>query len=354
MPSGSISGQSFRTSYDLETNASTVFTEVDVDALTTDEILEQVQLMKDDLAFLSKELLFLETFAEKINLDGILPTSEIVERTSSRKKKRGEPKKEKLNFAQKIEITIRLQNDLLGEMQKVEKAHILAKEQIECEMKQLEERLLDIHKHEFEFDRAVTKKMTKDRLEKQDLQIGKLKLKLQSNKENLRRANHSLKSKEESGETMTKIDFDQLEIENTEYQISLDEKNKEMIQAKMKAGRLNDSLLKRKTDLAAALKLQVKLQQRVLSIVSDREKVEKESQLVKKDIEKQREGLRGIRTEMKSYTVPEVYDYIKQSQETDALEKELYEWKRKVAIAEGANKSLRSQLHAAQSPVKKR
>ena len=63
----------------------------------------------------------------------------------------------------------------------------------------------------------------------------------------------------------------------------------------------------------------MKLQQRVLSIVSDREKVEKESQLVKKDIEKQREGLRGIRTEMKSYTVPEVYDYIKQSQETDAV-----------------------------------
>ena len=156
MPSGSISGQSFRTSYDLETNASTVFTEVDVDALTTDEILEQVQLMKDDLEFLSKELHFLETFAEKINLDGILPTAEIVERTSSRKKKRGEPKKEKLNFPQKIEITTRLQNDLVAEMQKMEKAHVLAKEQIECEMKQLEERLLDIHKHEFEFDRAVT------------------------------------------------------------------------------------------------------------------------------------------------------------------------------------------------------
>ena len=63
----------------------------------------------------------------------------------------------------------------------------------------------------------------------------------------------------------------------------------------------------------------VKLQQRVLSIVSDREKVEKESQLVRKDIEKQREALRGIKTEMKSYTVPKVYDYIKQSQETDAV-----------------------------------
>ena len=49
-------------------------------------------------------------------------------------------------------------------------------------------------------------------------------------KENLRRANHNLKSKEESGETMTKIDFDQLEIENNKYQISLEEKNKEMIQ----------------------------------------------------------------------------------------------------------------------------
>ena len=157
MPSGSISGASFRTSYDLETNASTIFTEVDVDSLTTDEIHEQIALMNDEIAFSAKELLFLETFSEKINLDGILPTNpEIVERMSARKKKRGEPKKEKLNFQQKIEITTRLQNDLLAEMQKVEKCHVLEKEQIECEMKQLEERLLDIHKHEFEFDRAVT------------------------------------------------------------------------------------------------------------------------------------------------------------------------------------------------------
>ena len=63
----------------------------------------------------------------------------------------------------------------------------------------------------------------------------------------------------------------------------------------------------------------VKLQQRVLSIVSDREKVEKESQLVRNDIDKQREALRGIKKEMKSYTVPEVYDYISQSQETELV-----------------------------------
>jgi len=157
MPSGSISGASFRTSYDLETNASTIFTEIDVDSLTTDEIHEQIKVMNDEIEFAAKELLFFETFSEKINLDGILPTNpEIVERMSSRKKKRGEPKKEKLNFPQKIEITTRLQNDLLAEMQKMQKCHVLEKEQIECEIKQLEERLLDIHKHEFEFDRAVT------------------------------------------------------------------------------------------------------------------------------------------------------------------------------------------------------
>ena len=57
----------------------------------------------------------------------------------------------------------------------------------------------------------------------------------------------------------------------------------------------------------------------MLSIVSDREKVEKESQLVRNDIDKQREALRGIKKEMKSYTVPEVYDYISQSQETELV-----------------------------------
>jgi hypothetical protein len=73
--------------------------------------------------------------------------------------------------------------------------------------------------------------------------------------------------------------------------------------------------LRHKTDFIFS----VKLQKRVLSIVSDREKVEKESQLVRNDIEKQREALRGIKKEMKSYTVPEVYDYISQSQETETV-----------------------------------
>jgi hypothetical protein len=86
-------------------------------SLTIDEIHDQIALMNDEIAFYSQELLSLETFSEKINLDGILPTNpEIVERMSLRKKKRGDPKKEKLNFQQKIEITTRLQNDLLAEM----------------------------------------------------------------------------------------------------------------------------------------------------------------------------------------------------------------------------------------------
>ena len=68
-----------------------------------------------------------------------------------------------------------------------------------------------------------------------------------------------------------------------------------------------------------SINFSVILQKRVLSIVSDREKVEKESQLVRNDIEKQREALRGIKKEMKSYTVPKVYDYISQSQETETV-----------------------------------
>jgi len=46
---------------------------------------------------------------------------------------------------------------------------------------------------------------------------------------------------------------------------------------------------------------------------------------------------------MESYTVPEVIDYILQAGETAQLDHDINEWKRKVQIAEGENKSLRSQ-----------
>ena len=57
-------------------------------------------------------------------------------------------------------------------------------------------------------------------------------LKIQKNKLYIQ-----LKQKEEMGEVLHAIDFDQLQIENKQYLAKIDERNAELIKLKMTAGR---------------------------------------------------------------------------------------------------------------------
>jgi hypothetical protein len=56
-------------------------------------------------------------------------------------------------------------------------------------------------------------------------------LKVQKNKLHLQ-----LKQKEEMGEVLHAIDFDQLQIENKQYLLKIDERNSELLKLKMTAG----------------------------------------------------------------------------------------------------------------------
>jgi hypothetical protein len=62
-------------------------------------------------------------------------------------------------------------------------------------------------------------------------------------KDQLRKTNLSLKQKEESGDTLLAVDFQQLRIENTQYLEKIEEKNKELIRSKQKSGKVQGRII---------------------------------------------------------------------------------------------------------------
>lgn len=58
-------------------------------------------------------------------------------------------------------------------------------------------------------------------------------------KDQLKRVNLNLKQKEEQGDTLLEVDFNQLRIENQQFLERIDQKNQELLLAKLKAGKIH-------------------------------------------------------------------------------------------------------------------
>lgn len=228
-------------------------------------------------------------------------------------------------------------------------------ESFNSQFEQLDEQYKDVQKHLIEFEREFSKtgkskgnadklvRFSQDRVTSSEAMIGKLKLKRQSMKDQLRKTNLSLKQKEESGDTLLAVDFQQLRIENTQYLEKIEEKNKELIRSKQKSGKVQSLTQSKRQELQneltrqEELKLKIDIVKRELNSMTDDERTLEEVTEVKNELNEKRSNI-------KSYTVPEVFEYIKQAGESAELEHGIKEWSRKVQIAEGANKSVRSQL----------
>jgi hypothetical protein len=80
----------------------------------------------------------------------------------------------------------------------------------------------------------VLKKLTI--FEKQEAVIEKIRLKNSTLKVHKNKLILQLKQKEEMGEVLHAIDFDQLQIENKQYLIKIEERNAELMKLKVSAG----------------------------------------------------------------------------------------------------------------------
>ena len=111
-----------------------------------------------------------------------------------------------------------------------------------------------------------------------------MKLKRQAMKDQQQKVNLSLKQKEETGDTLLAVDFQQLQIENAQFLERIDIKNKELIHAKLKAGKAQASLQKQRKGLQDGLARQKYLTEQIATQQKEADRIVHEIELTHKDV----------------------------------------------------------------------
>ncbi|XP_034281496.1 coiled-coil domain-containing protein 113 isoform X3 [Pantherophis guttatus] len=188
-------------------------------------------------------------------------------------------------------------------------------------------RLVEIKRAMIEFDKDIVKTITKkkgsviasdkvlryleDWIRSRDVMKEKIHLKNDSLKVQKKKMQMQLKQKEELGEALHEVDFQQLKIENAQFLEKIDERNQELLQLKLTVGNT----------------LQI------LNFYKERVKAEV---LNKK-----------LRRQLAEYKVPPVLNYVHEKVAVHDLENSLRIWERKVEIVEMALQSYRNVWHKA-------
>ncbi|XP_049559293.1 coiled-coil domain-containing protein 113 isoform X1 [Orcinus orca] len=143
-----------------------------------------------------------------------------------------------------------------------------------------------------------------------------------------------LRQKEEVGEALHDVDFQQLKIENAQFLKTIEARNQELIQLKLVSRNTLRILNAYKSKLHRAMEMSVNLDKEFLLRKELLEKVEKETLQVEEDQAKAMALNKQLRKQLSEFRVPQVMMYVREKIRNSDLEKAIGMWERKVEIAE--------------------
>eukprot|EP00818_Percolomonas_sp_WS_P005517 CAMPEP_0117438794 /NCGR_PEP_ID=MMETSP0759-20121206/2238_1 /TAXON_ID=63605 /ORGANISM="Percolomonas cosmopolitus, Strain WS" /LENGTH=439 /DNA_ID=CAMNT_0005230499 /DNA_START=1 /DNA_END=1320 /DNA_ORIENTATION=+ len=191
-------------------------------------------------------------------------------------------------------------------------------------------------------------------LRQRDQLIDKYRLKNTAIKAQIKKLKQHLEHREEMGEILSKIDYDQLEIENEQMRRKISERNTELVQLTLQTGKTIQTLnalmdkLNRLTQNANSLKRQIDVRENAV------EQIKKEIVSVKKEKIQQEKKHKNLRQHLEEVRVPSILDYVKIKAELDVIRKEVSNWERKVEISETNRKLHRTKLQKLERDVTQR
>jgi hypothetical protein len=254
-----------------------------------------------------------------------------------------------LTLDQKFEIALKETDQVSDEVERAKAQWIHAIDSIKAEIEESEMRLMDLRKEEADFKcdivqgavhprtgKIMAEKLVRyleDGIRFKDGLVGKIKLKNATLKSAKKKIQMSLKQKEEMGEVLHAIDFDQLQIENKQYIQKIEERNQELLKLKMTATNTVQTLNSHKVKLGS---LAQEAKQLRAEIGSKREFL---GRLQQERVKVEEEGVRAeamhnkLTKAMQEYRVPSILDYVKLKAQEEALGKKVRSWDRKVEIA---------------------
>jgi len=281
------------------------------------------------------------------------------QRTSFRKRSRSRgqsmDKNVKLSAEQKCDIATR-------ELEEMKESIEMLKDNAEKKlntyravMEEAEIRLGEVKKAQYEFNRdivngavnprsnkIIAEKLTRsieDKLRARDTLIKKLRLKNSTLKVQKKKLQLQLKQKEEMGEVLHEVDFNQLKIENSQYLEKIDEKNQELLGLKSKATNVLQVLNTYKEKLHVLTMESDRLKSEIGQRKDLLRKIGLEMDLVEREKSEAEDANKKYQQQLQDYKVPDVMEYVEEKAQLYNLHKAVQSWERKVEIAQMALKT---------------
>ncbi|XP_068812287.1 cilia- and flagella-associated protein 263 isoform X1 [Struthio camelus] len=262
-----------------------------------------------------------------------------------------------LTVEQKCELAERELEETKDEIQRLKEDSEQTIQNLEAVMEEADIWWADVKKAISDFDKDIISTISlkkgsivasekllrymEEKNHQRDLMKEKLRLKNDSLKSYKKKLQQQLRQKEQMGETLREIRFEQLQIRNMQYQEKIDEKNQELLQLKLTSGKTVQVLNFYKRRLQNAMETSVCLMKDISQRKELMEKIEREAILVEEERAKAESLNKKLWRQLSDYRVPPVLRYVHEKMAISDLRNSLKAWERKVAIAEMSLKSYR-------------
>ncbi|KAM9191611.1 cilia- and flagella-associated protein 263 [Dugong dugon] len=184
-------------------------------------------------------------------------------------------------------------------------------------------------------------KYLEDMNRRRDNMKDKLNLKNVSLKVQRKKMLSQLRQKEEVGDALHEVDFQQLKIENAQFLETIEAKNQELIQLKLASGNTLQILNMYKSRLHQGLEMSISLDKEMVLRNELLEKLERETVQAEEDRAKAEFLNKRLRKQLAEFRAPPVMAYVREKIINAELEKSIKTWERKVEIAEMSLKGYR-------------
>ncbi|XP_002741623.1 cilia- and flagella-associated protein 263-like [Saccoglossus kowalevskii] len=330
----------------------------------TDEQLQNLVLECRSQNFvLDNETSMFEKFLKRVEPNMMLtpsaaPTPSVsvqdtrIMRKRSKSKGGGVDKHLKLTAEQKCDIAQREIEELREEIEKLKEDSEKVLDTYRAIMEEADMRFAEIKKAYYEFERDIVKgasnprtgkvvsekvsRYFEDKLRQRDTLIEKLRLKNSTLKVQKKKLQLQLKQKEEMGEVLHEVDFQQLKIENSQYLEKIDERNQDLLRLKLMAGNTLQVLNTYKKKLHTLTMESDRLKSEISSRNDLLYRIDAETEQVEVERATAEKLNRKLRQQLDDYKVPEVVEYVREKADLYELNKTVKSWERKVEIAEMA------------------
>jgi hypothetical protein len=239
-----------------------------------------------------------------------------------------------LTAEQKYDIAVQEMEEVREEITSTKQNSEQLIDTLRARMEECDVRIAEIKKDAYEFKRDIVTgaenfrtgkivaekaiRYMEDKLRAKAAVAEKLRLKNATLKQQYTKVEASLQQKEDMGEVLHVIDFDQLKIENQQYLEKIEDRNNELLRLKLTTGN-TVQVLKRET--TGRKELLAKISEEITRVEQEKEQAARQDRKLRRE-------------ENTESNMPQVLDYVQQKAEVYELEKSLNAWKRKVDIGE--------------------